>query len=343
MILEVAGLTVLGQEAPVPVGAKTNAPHIQFSETTFNFGKVQPTNALIHEFIVTNTGSALLEITAVQPGCGCTTAGSWDKQIAPGKTGKIPIQFNPANFFGTVSKSVTVTCNDPVQATHHLQIQATIWRPIEVQPQYVHFVPVEGEETNETKVVRVINNLEDAATLEEPRSSTPVFKTELKTVRPGKEFELRITYTGPVSNAPPNGTITINTSPAGAQPLSVSVFAMPQPALVVMPQLVQLPAGPYSPGYQYPITIRNNGRTPLKISDPSVNTDGVTAQVQEIEPGKHFKINLGIPSDFHARPGQPVEFTCKTTHTKYPVLKVPITQVAPAPVVTPVIPTATPK
>jgi hypothetical protein len=290
----------------------------------------------------------MLEITSVQPGCGCTTAGAWDKQVAPGKTGKIPIQFNPANFFGTVSKGVTVTCNDPAQGTHYLQIQATVWRPIDVQPQYLHFMPVEGEETNETKVVRITNNTEEAVTLETPRSATPVFKTELKEVRPGKEFELHVTYMGPVSNASPQGNITINTSVAGSQPLSITAFAMTQPAIVAMPQFVQLPSGPFSPGYQYPVTIRNNSRTPVKVSDVAVNTEGITVQMQELEPGKTFKVNLGIPSTFQVKPSQPAELTLKTTHPKHPVLKVPITQVAaptpaPAPVVGPVRPPAAAK
>jgi len=328
------------QEGPAPATstAKTNAPRIQFSETVFNFGKVQATNALIHAFIVTNTGNAMLEITAVQPGCGCTTAGAWDRQIEPGKTGKIPIQFNPANFYGTVSKGVTVTCNDPAQATHYLQIQATIWRPVEVQPQYVHFMSVEGEETNETKVVRIINNQEEAITLEAPRPSTPAFKAEVKEVRPGKEWELLITHLGPVSNAPPQGNITINTSIAGSQPLSVNTFAMPQPAVVVLPQTIQLPVGAAAAGtYQYPLTIRNNGRALIKVSDPSVSVEGPTAQVQEMEPGKSFKVQLNIPQGFQAKPGQTMELSLKTTHPKYPVLKVPIIQPAPVPVVGPVV------
>jgi hypothetical protein len=333
-------LNLMGQDAPA--AAKASAPKIQFSETTFNFGKVQPTNALRHDFIVTNVGTALLEITAVQPGCGCTTAGAWDKQIEPGKTGKIPIQFNPANFAGPVSKAVTVTCNDPAQATHYLQIQATIWRPIDIQPQYVHFMPIDGEETNETKVVRITNNLDEPVTLETPRSATPVFKTELKTVRPGKEFELHITYAGPVSNAPMQGNITVNTSAAGSQPLSVTAFAMPQPALVAMPQVVQLPVGPFNAGFQYPVSIRNNSHSLIKLSEPSVNAEGVTVNLQEVEQGKNFRLNLSVSSNFQARANQMMELSVKTTNPKHPVFKIPVTQAAspPTPIVGPVIPTA---
>ncbi len=315
---------LFGQATPVPV--QPSVPKIQFAETTFNFGKVQTTDKPQHEFVFTNTGAAVLEITDVRPGCGCTTAGAWDRQVQPGKTGKIPLQFNPANFSGPVTKSATVTCNDPGQANIYLQFQATVWRPIDVQPQYVYFLPIEDEATNDTKVVRIVNNLDEAVKLESPQSTSAAFQTGLRTVRPGKEFELDITYGGPVSNAPSQGNITIHTSSTNMPLLSLNAVVMPQPAIVPMPQQISVPAGPFTQDYRVPATIRNNGRTPLKLSDPSVNAEGVTVQIEEMEPGKLFRLNLSFPTNFQARPGQPTELTVKTSHPKHPILKVPITQ-----------------
>ena len=168
-VVQLAGsFLALGQPllSPAPVAlSKVDGPRIKFSETVFDFGQIQSSSVVRHDFIVTNTGNAPLEITEVRPGCpGCTTALPWDREIKPGKTGKIPIQFNPASFSGPVSKSVTVTCNDPTPGNRTLQFQATVWRPVEVQPGYVYFMPVEGEETNETKTVRISNRLEEPLT-----------------------------------------------------------------------------------------------------------------------------------------------------------------------------------
>src|SRR5690348_15247627 len=84
-------------QAPTPA-ADTNAAaaHIQFQVTTFDFGKLSIGQPARHDFIFTNTGSAVLEISAVRPSCGCTTAGDWSKTVEPGKTGIIPLQFNSA-------------------------------------------------------------------------------------------------------------------------------------------------------------------------------------------------------------------------------------------------------
>jgi hypothetical protein len=340
VVTQFSGSQALGQAAPTaaaapaPATTKATQPRIQFSETSFNFGTVKPTDAVRHDFIVTNGGNALLEITAVQPGCGCTTAGAWDRQVEPGKTGKIPIQFNPANFSGTVSKGVTVTCNDPIQPTSYLQIQATIWRPIDLQPQFVYFMPIEGEETNDTRVIRIINNLEEAVTLQAPHCSSPSFSTEVKTVRPGKEFELHVTYAGAVSNGMPQGLITIQTSTTNMPTLNITVTAMPQPAMVAMPQHIQLPAPPLSAEFRYPLTIRNNSRTDVKLSDPTVNAEGVTVKLQETQPGKVFTLSLAFPTNFQARVGQPLELAVKTTHPKHPVVKVPIFQAPPPTIIT---------
>ena len=323
-----------------PTDLKTNGAHIKFAETVHDFGKVKASEPLRTDFIFTNTGTTTLEITDVRPGCGCTTAGAWDKSVKPGESGKIPIQFNPGNFSGTVTKSVTVTCNDPVQNVQGLSIKATIWRPVEINPSYVYFMGVEGETTNETKVAHIINNLEEPITLEKPESPNPRFRTELKTVKAGKEFDLEVTYLGAVSNTIPQSIITIKTSSTNAPALTVTAYAMPQPALVAMPPSVRLPTTPLKTEFKQLITIRNNSSSPIKLSDAEVNADGVSVQTDEVQAGKMFNVNLTFAPDFKAKLGQPVEFTVKTTNPKFPMMRVPIMQIpTPAPLIAKPVPT----
>ena len=120
--------------APAPGAALTGVPVIRFSETNWDFGQVSNTEPLTHVFVVANVGNAPLEITEVKPSCGCTTAGEWDRQVAPGKTGIIPIVFNPSKFTGPIAKLVTVSCNDPETPVQKLLIRADISRPNDAQP-----------------------------------------------------------------------------------------------------------------------------------------------------------------------------------------------------------------
>ena len=112
-------------------GRAAGASEITYSQL---LSKVSSGEVVKHEFVFTNIGTATLEIKDVRPGCGCTTAGTWDKLVEPGKTGKIPLQFNSANFGGAVLKQATVTCNDPGQSNVTLQIKGTVWKAIDVTP-----------------------------------------------------------------------------------------------------------------------------------------------------------------------------------------------------------------
>src|SRR5437867_2922079 len=85
---------------------------IKFEMPIYDFGKAKSGDPVKYTFIFTNTGDAVLELTSVQPHCGCTTSGDWSHKVDPGQTGSIPIQVNSANLQGPITKTVTVNCND---------------------------------------------------------------------------------------------------------------------------------------------------------------------------------------------------------------------------------------
>jgi hypothetical protein len=91
-----------------------NNPAIKFAELSFDFGKVQQGVLLEHDFSFTNEGDAKLIIQSVQPSCGCTGASIGDKkEFDNDESGEIKITFNTGGRSGNISKTVTVTSNDP--------------------------------------------------------------------------------------------------------------------------------------------------------------------------------------------------------------------------------------
>jgi hypothetical protein len=306
------------------------APHAQFSETVFDFGKIKPGALQRHDFTVTNTGGATLVISAVEPGCGCTTAEAWDREIAPGKSGKIPIQFNPANFNGHVAKAISITCNDRARPNPVLEIQATVWRPLDVQPAFITFLPVENEPDRETKIARIVNNADAPVSLEVSPSTNPRFQLELTPVRDGREFELRVSYDSAVTAGDLNTAVTIKTSNPEQPTLSLTAFAMPQPAVAIVPGTIQLPAGRLDASYSFNLVIRNNSHTPLAVTAPATNLAGAVLRLTEAEPGKLFYLNLSCPEGFKPPAGETAAITFKTTHPKFQEVHVPVVQAAPA-------------
>ena len=309
---------------PEPPG-HTSGPKIEFATDVFNFGKVSSGEVVRHDFVFTNVGDATLEIKEVRPGCGCTTAGTWDKQVEPGKTGTIPLQLNSANMGGAVTKSATVTCNDPGKPKVVLQITGTVWKPIEVPTMAVFNVSDESE-TNVTKVVRIVNNLEEPLKLSDLKCTNQVLRAELKTVRPDKEFELHITAVPPFPATSVGAPVTLKTSSEKMPTISVTAYLAVQPAVAVMPNQISLPAGPLAKAMSPAVKIRSNGTNSLVLSEASANIPEAEVRLEETQPGRLFNLAVSLPEGFQIQPDQKVEVTLKSNHPKFPLIKVPVVQ-----------------
>ena len=310
---------------PEPPG-HTSGPRIEFATDVFNFGKVSSGEVVRHDFVFTNVGDATLEIKEVRPGCGCTTAGTWDKQVEPGKTGTIPLQLNSANMGGAVTKSATVTCNDPGKPKVVLQITGTVWKPIEVTPTMAVFNVSDESETNVTKVVRIVNNLEEPLKLSDLKCTNQVFRAELKTVRPDKEFELHITAVPPFPGTSMRAPVTLKTSSEKMPTINVTAYLAVQPAVAVMPNQISLPAGPLAKAMSPAVKIRSNGTNSLVLSEASANIPEAEVRLEETQPGRLFNLAVSFPEGFQIQPDQKVEVTLKSNHPKFPLIKVPVVQ-----------------
>jgi hypothetical protein len=311
--------------APAPPAGGTNGvgPKIQFAGTVYDFGKVSAGEMVKHEFVFTNTGDALLEITAVSPGCGCTTAGPWTRQVEPGKTGIVPLEFNSTHFSGPVAKMATVNCSDKGQPSVMLQIKGTVSKPLDVSPQTAVLNVVAGSLSNATAVVRIVNNQEQPMTLSEPESNNRAFAADLKTIQPGKEFQLIIKTVPPLAPGNVQGRITLKTSLTNSPLIEVNALAEVQPAVSLTPSQIVLPSSPNSNTMMHVITIRNNDAKPLALSEPAVNAKGVDVQMRESEPGRQFVITLTFTPGFEIAPGHNLEFSVKSSNPQFPVIKVP--------------------
>jgi hypothetical protein len=313
--------------APSP--PRSPSPRIEFAERVYDFGKVEAGNLVKHDFIFTNTGDALLEIRDVRASCGCTTVGAWDKLVKPGATGAIPVQFDAGASSGSVTKNVKVACNDPARSNVVLQILGTIWRPIEIVPAYVVFSLPPGLRTTETRVVKLVNNLDEPLTLSAPTNDNPAFRTELRTVQPGKEFELRITVVTPVGPGNMSASISMKTSSSRIPVIRVSALATVLPEVTATPAKFLLAQAPLTRPALIPVKIENHTTNTLVLTEPSVNAVGASVQLHEVQPGTEFDLTASFPAGFQRQPTQELELRVKSNFPKFPVIKVPVYQPLP--------------
>ena len=321
----------LGQTTVSSVAAPTTslsiapAPKIQFAETTYDFGRVDSGEAVTHDFVFTNIGTATLEITGVRPGCGCTTAGDWDRRVEPGRTGIIPLQFNSGAFSGKVSKPATVTCNDPGQSIVVIYITGTIWKPFEVTPPMAVFNVSSEAKDSEVRVVHIVNNSDEPITLSDLYCARP-FQANLKTVEPGKEFSLEITATPPFTTNSTAVPITLKTSSPKMAEIKVSAYVVIKQPVVVAPSQILLPAGPLTDPVRSVVMIRDDGTNSLVLSDADVNIAGADVSVAETVRGRMFNLTVNFPAGLEIRPDQKAEVTVKSNHPGFPLIRVPVRQ-----------------
>ena len=328
--------------APAAAPAATNSgPKIQFAQPIYDFGKVSAGDPVKYDFIFTNGGDELLILTNVQPSCGCTTAGDWSHQVEPGKTGNIPVQFNSSSYNGPVTKTVTVTSNDKGQPTVVLQVKGTVWKPIDVQPQFVMLSVNAESSSNDTKVVHIVNNGEEPLSVFAPESNNKAFAAQLTTNTPGKDFNLSISTVGPLS-AQAQGQITVKTSLAKNSNLIVTAWANVIPAVTVSPAVLTLPPAPLAAALTNTVTIQNNGTNVLKLSDAMVNAKGVTIEIKESDPGRSFTAMVGYPQGFEIAQGQEAHLSIKSNHPQFAEIKVPLVQAPRPAAISPIVPAPTP-
>jgi len=317
-----SGLRAADGPAAVPLVA-TNAARIQWAETIFDFDKVIGGEPVRHDYYFTNTGNAVLKINSVNTSCGCTTAGEWTREVAPGGVGKIPVQFNSGNFSGKITKTATVTCNDAATPSVMLQIKGNVWRPVEISPQLA-ILNVNAElVSNATAVVRIVNHAPEPLAVYAPSSSNPQFAAEVRTNTPGQLFEVVVHSVPPLNFANPNGTITLKTSATNLPVLTFSAMCVVQPAVSVNPPRVVIQEAQLTNDWTGKFTIRSGLNRPLTLTYAAVNVPGGRADLHEVEAGRVFEVAIVVPPA--ARDVlQPLELTLKSNFPEYETVHVPI-------------------
>ncbi len=128
------GLVILNSCTTQKYSSGTDVPAISFDQLTYDFGKVQKGDMVSHEFRFSNTGTEKLIVSDVHPSCGCTAALLSLNQLLPGAHGVVTANFNSSNYLGPVTKTITVTSNDPFKRIVTLTLTGEIVSDIIISP-----------------------------------------------------------------------------------------------------------------------------------------------------------------------------------------------------------------
>ncbi|OIP03310.1 MAG: hypothetical protein AUJ97_04705 [Bacteroidetes bacterium CG2_30_32_10] len=89
----------------------SSLPKFQFETDNHDFGKIIQGEKVTYSFQFKNVGKSDLVITGASGSCGCTVPSFPKNPIAPGKSGKIDVQFNSEGKKGIQNKTINVSAN----------------------------------------------------------------------------------------------------------------------------------------------------------------------------------------------------------------------------------------
>lgn len=319
--------------AAAPILAQTEGnPVLEVPSKIIDAGVVSQGVIVDAVFDLVNEGDATLIVKAVRPTCGCTVA-EFDKEIAPGATGKIKAKLDTKDFSGPISKSILVMTNDPQNPTVTLVIKANIRPYVEILPRpLIRFNAVLNEPMNQTFIVAGADP-EKSLKVRSVDSSVPFIETSVRQLEgeelvKGKsksQYEVTLSLRNDAPIGPVNAVLSVNTDIKEAPTVPVKVYGVVRALIHVTPSQVQFGSveAKARPGRNLIVVNNRTDGTRVEITGASVDDPGFDAQVTTIEEGRRYQVTVVVKAD--ADPGsRDATLTLSTTDEVFPTVTVPV-------------------
>ena len=310
-------------EAATAAGSAAGGPKIEFDTRGYEFGKVIQGEMIRHEFVVSNSGDQTLHITDVHPGCGCTTAGIWPHELAPGQVGKIPIQINSQNLSGSIRKTVTVTSNAK-ESRVILEMSGQVVKSIDVIPSFAMFHLIQGASNAAPAVVKITNHMDAPFRVTSAKSDTPAFGVgEIKTLTDGREYEITVTANPPFGHGT-NGTILLGTSWSNYV-VRIPTYLTVQAAVNYQPHQIMVPSE-LKQTNTYVVTLYSI-RPEDRFTNATSSDERISLVLTNAGANRPvYQLRATIPAGFTLPPGKMTFITVETTDPQTPEIKIPVQQ-----------------
>jgi hypothetical protein len=261
--------------------APVQEPSLRFDKTHHDFGKISADKRVSAKFKVSNPGKATLNITNINPSCGCTSTmlGKWS--LAPGESSELEANFDPKGNRGVVRKSIQVTSNDPKNPVVTLTMEAEVVQAIMASTTAVFFTDVPRSTPRKAIVRLASGNGQSVQVADVKIPGAPYFTSA---VRPeGQDAVLELTFDG--RQVPPGqlrgvDAITIWTNNPGQPTVNVTAQWELKSFVNAKPDRVTW-VDSAGKEYRGPLTLSHaEGKvftiTGVKSSNPLIKVEGIT-------------------------------------------------------------------
>jgi hypothetical protein len=290
------------QEAtPAPTAMGSEMPEAAVPEMVFDAGDVTRGDTIKHDFVIENKGKGVLEITRVQPACGCTVT-QFDKSVAPGQSGKITASVSTVAFTGPIHKTISVITNDSKLGSFQLAVKATVKSIVKVDPnENQNFGLVfSGQPSEKTFTITA----EDGAPFEitSIQAEDPNLVYDLSKTADKKGYVFKVTLPADHPAGPINGRFTVSTTHPKVPTLNLNVFGTIRDPLTLYPPQVlfsglnreYVNSHPDDIALNKTITVAFEMAPELTIEKVTSSLPNLTSEVQTITPNQRYSIKLKL-------------------------------------------------
>ena len=242
--------------------AQAGQPRLVCPEPTYDFGTREPSDAVVHEFVLRNEGDGPLLITQVKPACGCTVVDWKTMTLKPGEETRLKCRLRLKGYKGAQQKSIRIHSNDPTQPIRQLWFKGNVSVDVELTPSFISFSQLQHtalvtRKVRLTSVGRVVQ-VTDVTCL------SRLFDVAVQTVD-GLAADIVITTRPPLPPGTHRTRIVVKTDDAKYPELYLPVVVSVLSEVAVMPQVIYLPRPAAGQGLTRSILLRPSTVARFKI------------------------------------------------------------------------------
>ncbi|MBN2441620.1 MAG: DUF1573 domain-containing protein [Spirochaetales bacterium] len=276
---------------------KAKLPGIEFSSLNHDFGDIEQGARVEYAFEFTNTGTDMLKIIEVKSTCGCTIPGDYSKEVAAGKTGRIPVVFDSKGFKGEQEKVIRVTTNIPNAEPYDLTLKARILIYIVIDPTYIFLgnTVLDGPPIKGRTVLRNYSDIPleiKAATLTGKGS-----KINFEPLKEGFEYIIWITESGPFTMGQVKEMLTLTIIMKEERVYNIPYIYNGTPEVQILPEVMTV-FPEQKNNFTKIFSVISNTDILIEILNPKIYGKSMSFIINEFKPKKGFEIKIFFDKEF---------------------------------------------
>jgi hypothetical protein len=256
------------------------APRITCKAPVFDFGTRDPSEIIDHTFLLENTGTSDLIISAIRPACGCTAANLTRQTIPPGESAELSTRLTLAGRSGELHKSILIESNDPANPALQLALVGKTSEDFVIQPS-VLVLRKDSHSHHASGAVQIRATDGSAFEISELVSTSGKLKLRADPMPEGKAYQISANFDEEIPVGEHSDQVTISTNLKGGKTATIGALVLIPAPITVAPAKIVLEENPEST-VSRTIILKSPKNARLEISRIETPDPKVTTQIQPL-------------------------------------------------------------